>query len=119
MLTKIGRIVLEPLVSSPESINAQGEWLNLVKQLGAKDVETHDKDCVCYSKGCIRLRAVRQYIKAYVAERRIRFAAKALQARLDEHVADERERNMLVDFDDAKAEYMTREFKLESQDESR
>lgn len=114
------------LPNSVENLAERAEhdsWLAMIAAIGityeTREIETHPIECKCGAPECVRLLSVRRYCVAHTRARRIRYAAKLLQERLDEHVSDENNRLLNVAHTDAIKEDTDRYFKKESQDETR
>jgi hypothetical protein len=82
------KIFLPPLGAlRPEFREERDAWRDMLAVLGVDpQTEMHDKGCTCAEPACARLLAVRRYVGAHIAARRVRIGVQRLQAELTEFV---------------------------------
>lgn len=115
----LSRIMLPEFGDNPFEREEHDAWGRMVAVLGAEQVETHPRECECDMPACIRLLAVRRYVSAHLRAKRLRRMGQGLQKDLDDYVQRANENEIGQAYQDAKVEYMDRQFKEESQYESR
>lgn len=117
------RIRLPLLGERADFHEEQAAWNEMMLAFGIthelRNVETHDKECDCGMAECKRVLAMRRYVKAHIIARRARYARARLQESLDEYVTEENAHEIDLAHGSAIREEETRQFKQESQDESR